>query len=138
MRRHLGRRRDTRRLRARSSASTEARAERCIRWSGRSSSAASARSRSTITLSASEGQPPSPELGGDGAVVHVPAARERRLLAVERERPARELGVLECAPEQRRRDDRPAVVGERDRAGVAELAQLGQLLALQRPSRSRP
>ena len=41
--------------RARRSSSTDSRAERCRRWSGCSSYAASARSRPTITLSATDG-----------------------------------------------------------------------------------
>ena len=43
-----------------SSAATDSRAERCIRWSGRSSAPASERSRSTITLSAVDGYGPIP------------------------------------------------------------------------------
>ena len=70
------------------------------------------------------------ELGGDGAFVHVAAARERRLLAVERERPAGDRRVLERAAHQAGGDDRHAVVGERDRAGVGELAHLRQLVAV--------
>ena len=72
------------------------------------------------------------ELGRDRALVHLPVARERRLLAVERERAAGDGAVLERAPHQRRRGDRPAVVGERGRARVGELAHLGQLRAAER------
>ena len=68
------------------------------------------------------------ELRRDAAFVHVSAARERLLLAVQRERPARRRRVLERAAHQPGRADRDAVVGEGDRAGVGELAHLRQLL----------
>ena len=40
------------------------------------------------------------ELGGDGALVHVAVARQRRLLAVQREWASGDGGVLQCAPHQ--------------------------------------
>ena len=46
------------------------------------------------------------ELGGDLALVHLAAARERRLLAVQREPAAGDGAVLERAPHEARRDDR--------------------------------
>ena len=70
------------------------------------------------------------ELGRDGAHVHVPALRQRRLLAVQRERAAGDRVVLERPPHQARGRDRAAVVGERGRARVGELAHLRQLRAL--------
>ena len=54
--------------------------------------------------------------------------RERRLLAVERERPVGARGVLQRAAHQPGGGDRHAVVGEGDRSRVGELAHLGQLL----------
>ena len=71
-----------------------------------------------------------PELRRDLALVHLAGARERRLLAVHGDRPARDGAVLERAPHERRRDDRTAVVGEAGGARVGELAHLGQLAAL--------
>ena len=50
------------------------------------------------------------ELGGDPSLVHMAAVRERRLLAVERERPVGDRGVLERPPHQARGGDRHAVV----------------------------
>ena len=88
---------------------TDSRAERCIRWRGRPSAPASERSRSTITLSAVDGYGPRPELRGHRPFVRVPAARERRLLAVKREPKVGDGAVLERTPHERpprRRDDR--------------------------------
>ena len=62
--------------------------------------------------------------------MHVPAAGERRVLAVDRKRPVGDRRVLERAPHERRRDHRVAVVSEADRAFVRELTHLGQLGAL--------
>ena len=70
------------------------------------------------------------ELGRDRAHVHVAAARQRRLLAVERERTAGDRVVLERAPHQAGGRDRAAVVGEGGGARVGELAHLGELRAL--------
>ena len=63
--------------------------------------------------------------------MHLAVARERRLLAVERELAAGDRPVLERAAHQAGRGDGAAVVGERGRAGVGELAHLGQLLAVE-------
>src|SRR5581483_3951634 len=76
------------------------------------------------------------ELGGDGAEVHLAAACEARLLAVEREQPVRDRAVLERAAHQPGGRDRPAVVGERSRSGVGELAHLGELASVL-PDRDR-
>ena len=49
------------------------------------------------------------ELGGDRALVHLPVARERRLLLVQRQPAVRDRRVLERAPHEARasgRDDR--------------------------------
>ena len=68
------------------------------------------------------------ELGRDASLVDVAAMRERRLLAVERERPIGDRRVLHSPPHQPRGGDRHAVVGEGDRSRLGELAHLGQLL----------
>jgi hypothetical protein len=68
------------------------------------------------------------ELGGDAPLVHLPAVRERRLLAVERERPVGGRRVLERPAHEAGRGDGHAVVGEGDRADIGQLAHLGQLL----------
>ena len=70
-----------------------------------------------------------PELGRHGAGMGVPATRERRLLAVHGERPAGDRVVLERPAHHASRGDRPAVVGETDRARIGECAHLRQLLA---------
>jgi hypothetical protein len=73
------------------------------------------------------------ELRRDGALVHLARTRKRRLLAVEREAPSRDGGVLEGAPHQPGRDDGTSVVREPDGACVRELGhlrQLGAFLAL--------
>jgi hypothetical protein len=75
------------------------------------------------------GVPGEPELGRDRSFVHLPAAGERRLLAVEREPPAGDPVVLEGPPHQRRSDERPAVVAEAGGALLGELHHLGQLRA---------
>ena len=48
------------------------------------------------------------ELGGDASLVDVAAVRERRLLAVESERPVRARGVLERAAHEPGRGNRHA------------------------------
>ncbi len=67
------------------------------------------------------------ELGRDRPLVHVPAVGERRVLAVDGQRPVGDRGVLQRAPHQRRRDHGAAVVREADSAFVCELGHLGQL-----------
>jgi hypothetical protein len=69
------------------------------------------------------------ELCGDGSLVHLAVSRERRLLAVDGNRPARDGPVLQRPPHQARRGDRPAVVAEPCCAGIRELGHLGQLAA---------
>ena len=67
--------------------------------------------------------------------MHLAAARERRLLAVEREPAAGDRVVLERAPHQARRSTTGRPSSENaGGAGVGELAHLGQLLALAGPS----
>ena len=66
--------------------------------------------------------------------MHLAVARERRLLAVQRDPPAGDRAVLERAPHQPGRDDGHAVVGEAGRARVGELAHLGQLRTRTVPS----
>ena len=62
--------------------------------------------------------------------------RERRLLAVQSQPPARRAGVLKSSAHQPGRTDRFAVVGEGRGAGAGQLAHLGQLLAGE-PARDR-
>ena len=76
------------------------------------------------------------ELGGHRTVVHLPVARERRFLLVQRQQPAGNGAVLERALHQPGRDDRAAVVRERRRTETCELGHLGQLLPLE-PLRDR-
>ena len=67
------------------------------------------------------------------ALVHDPGGRERRVLLVQRDHPAAQALVLKRLAEHPGRDHRPAVVGEAERAGVAELGHLGELVAVQAP-----
>ena len=67
------------------------------------------------------------ELGGDRALVHLPLARESRLLAVDGEPATRHRVVLQRPPHQHRRDHGPAVVGEARGALVRELGHLRKL-----------
>ena len=67
------------------------------------------------------------ELCRHRAFVHLTVARERSLLAVQRDPFAGHSAVLECAPHQPGRCNRDAVVAEADRARGGELAHLGQL-----------
>ena len=87
-------------------------------------------SRSTITDSATPGMPRSPSTRRHRALVRDAVALERRVLAVVDHRHAEHRRVFERPPHQQRRLDRPAVVGDRDAAGRAQVADLGQLLAL--------
>ena len=77
-----------------------------------------------------------PEPGADRALVHVGRARERRVLAVQREHPPGRRGVLQRAPQQRGREHRAAVVGVAAGAVVGELAERRELLA-ELPHRDR-
>ena len=83
------------------------------------------------------GNPLQPEQAGDRAFVRDAVALERRILAVVDDRHAEHRRVFERPPHQQRRRDRPAVVGDRDAAGGAQVADLGQLLALRSRSRRR-
>ena len=69
------------------------------------------------------------ELGRDRALVHLAAAGERRLLAVDGDPPSGDRVVLKRAPHQPGATTGPAVVREPGRAGVGELGHLGELLA---------
>ena len=68
------------------------------------------------------------ELRRHGALVHLAAAGQGRLLAMERQRTVGDRAVGERPAHECRRRDRPPVVGERDRTGGSELRHLGQLL----------
>ena len=70
------------------------------------------------------------ELGRDGALVHVTSARQRRILAVERDRATRRRVVLERTTHERRRDDGLPVVGEPGGAPFGELDHLGELASV--------
>ena len=85
---------------------------------------------------AERGPAAEPELGRDGAHVHVAAAGQARLLAVQREPAAGDLVVLERAAHHACGRDRLAVVGEGGCAGVGQLAHLGELRAFE-PHRDR-
>ena len=63
------------------------------------------------------------------ALMHLTRARERRLFAVDCDRPVGDGSILECTSHERRRDDRPAVVCEGDCAGIGKLSHLGELAA---------
>ena len=65
-----------------------------------------------------------------------PGARERRVLLVQREHAAAQALVLERAAQHPGAHDRLAVVGEAERAGLAQPVHLGELLAAQ-PARDR-
>ena len=67
------------------------------------------------------------ELGRDEPLVDVAAARERRLLAVDGDRPVGCGAVLERPADEARRDDRTAVVREPGGAALGELDHLRQL-----------
>ena len=82
-----------------------------------------------MTLSAVDGYGPIPSSAETDAFVRVTAARQRRLLAVERESKLGERAVLERAPHQPGGDHRPTVVGERGRTRGSELRHLRQLVA---------
>ena len=86
-------------------------------------------SRSTIIDSADAGNAAQAQRATRGALVRHAVALERRILAVIDDRHVEHPGVLERPAHQQRRRHRPAVVRERDAAGGAQLADLGQLLA---------
>jgi serine/threonine protein kinase len=74
--------------------------------------------------------PRHPEQCGHFALVHHTLARQRGILLVKRDQPARELLVLERLAHHARRAHRQAVVGEPGRAHLGKLRHLGQSLAL--------
>jgi hypothetical protein len=69
--------------------------------------------------------------------VHHSRARERRILLVQGDDAAGQALVLQRLAQHPRRDDRLAVVGEADRAGVPQLGHLGELASLQPTSDRR-
>ena len=71
------------------------------------------------------------ELGGDEALVHHAVAHEALVLAVAHDEHAEVIGVLHRQAKQVGIGDRPAVVGDRDDAGLLHAADLRHLLALQ-------
>ena len=74
--------------------------------------------------------PAEAERGRDRALVHDPVAGELGVLLVQGDVAAAEPLVLERAAHHPGAGDRQPVVGEADRAGLAQLDHLGQLLAL--------
>ena len=76
------------------------------------------------------------ELGRHRALVHLPVAGQRRLLLVQRQRAPGDGAVGERVAHHPGGRDRPAVVGERDRAERRQLRHLRQLLPAQ-PLRDR-
>ena len=86
-------------------------------------------SRATIVDSLTLGMPRR-RARADGALVHRAARRERRVLLVQGEHAAAQRWYWSAWRSIPALDDRPAVVGEAERAVVAQLAHLGQLLAL--------
>ena len=70
------------------------------------------------------------ELSRHFAFVHLTFARQRRLLAVEREPPLREAAVLQRTAHQPGGHERSAVVAEPHCTRVGELGHLGQLRAV--------
>ena len=65
------------------------------------------------------------------ALVHLAALHERVVLGVDGDEAAAHLDVLQGAARERGGGQRPAVVAEADRAGRAQLAHLGELLAVE-------
>ena len=75
------------------------------------------------------GDPRQAEPGRPLALVHHALAGEGQVLGVLHDRQAEVLGVEQRAAHQLGVRDRPAVVGDGDRAGPRQLSHLGQLLA---------
>ena len=73
--------------------------------------------------------PASPSSAETSPSCITPVAGQRRVLLVERERPAGEALVLERLAQHPGRAHRQAVVGEAGGAGVGQLGHLGELLA---------
>ena len=73
--------------------------------------------------------PGQPEAGRDATLVHDPVSGERRILFMQRDHAAAQALVLQRLAQHSRGHDRLAVVGEAQRAVVAQLSHLGQLLA---------
>ena len=82
------------------------------------------------------GNPAQPERRRVKAFVRDAVALERLLLAVLDDRHVEHARVLERAPHQHRRRHRMPVVGQRDAAGLLQLGDVGELLALL-PARHR-
>ena len=74
--------------------------------------------------------PARPSAAETGALVHHAVAGELGVLLVQGDRAAAEALVLERPAQHPGAADRQAVVGEAERAGLAQLGHLGQLLAL--------
>ncbi len=99
-------------------------------WTTPLVSSASAMSRERHDRLALAGDAAQPQRRGVKAFVRHAVALERLLLAVLDDRQIEHAGVLERAPHQHRRRHRMPVVGQRDAAGLLQLGDVGELLAL--------
>ena len=114
----------------RRTASTDAAAERCAMWTRPPTSSARSTSRSTMMASPAAGWPRRPSTVDTGPSFMQALLGERRLLAVVDDREVEGLRVLEGPAHDAGARHRLAVVGERDAAGLLQVAELGELLAL--------
>ena len=114
---------------ARRTSSTDRAVLRWHRWIRPPQARATARSRATAISSASAGLPGQPERGRVGALVHVPALGEGRILGVvgEHHVAAERLGVHERVAQDPRVRHAAAVVAEHPDAGLDHLADLREL-----------
>ena len=130
MRRDLPARRRAPASRARRSSSTDSRADRWRMCSGRAL-VGGEREVTRDHRRLGDGRVPADtELGRDRSLVHVRAARQGRILLVERDHAARGRVVLERASHDAGRHDRLAVVREADGAALGELDHLRELSPL--------
>ena len=117
---------------ARRTSSTERADDRWQMWSRVPVMRAIARSRATMTSSASAGWPRKPERVRVEALVHLPVLDERRVLAVIGDHDIVErLRVDERVAKQPRGGHALPVVAEHPDAGLHHLADLGERLALE-------
>ncbi len=114
----------------RRTASTDAAALMWAMWTRPRVSSASRMSRSTMMASPTAGLPRSPRTVGDRPLVHCRSLGQGRLLAVVDHRKVEGARVLERAAHHPRAGHRVAVVRHGHAAGLAQVAVLGQLLAL--------
>ena len=113
---------------ATSSAATDSRADRCIRWICLPSASAEREVALDHDALGRRRIRPEAQLGGHHTLVRLAPARQRRLLAMEHERKPRDPAVLQCAAHETGRHDGQAVIGECSRARRRERSHLGQFL----------